>query len=174
MSPPKSASSGGPESADCFELVTAVCDQLRIRWALAGALAAMRYRVDERTTNDIDLLVADETGLVEALVAEGFDVRPYDDDGAVYLIRATKTACAVDLMIPVTEYQELALQRSQDHVLTAEDVIVHKLIAGRPRDLSDIESILASGIELDEIYIEHWAEIWDVSDLWTAIGQPGR
>src|SRR5450756_997582 len=118
MSPPKSASSGGPESSDCFELVTAVCDQLRIRWALAGALAAMRYRVDERTTNDIDLLVADETGLVEALVAEGFDVRPYDDDGAVYLIRATKTACAVDLMIPVTEYQELALQRSQDHVLT--------------------------------------------------------
>jgi hypothetical protein len=59
-------------------------------------------------------------------------------------------------------------------VLTADDVIVHKLIAGRPRDLSDIESILASGIALDEIYIEHWAEIWDVSDLWTAVGQPDR
>jgi hypothetical protein len=157
---------------DCFEIVTAVCDYLGIQWAVAGALAAMRYRVDERPTNDVDLLVSDDAGLIEALVAEGFDVRPYDDAGAVYLIRATKTACAVDLMIPVTEYQELALQRSQDHVLTAEDVIVHKLIAGRPRDLSDIESILASGIELDETYIEHWAEVWDVSDRWTAIRRP--
>src|SRR5260370_14848439 len=171
MSPRKSASSDGPENVGCFEAVTAVCDQLGIQWALAGAFAAMRYRVDERPTNDIDLLVADDTGLVEALVAEGFDVRPYEDDGAVYLIRATKTRCAVDLMIPVTEYQELALERSQDHVLTAEDVIVHKLIAGRPRDLSDIESILASGIGLDESYIQHWAQIWDVNDRWAAMRQ---
>jgi hypothetical protein len=61
MSPLKSASSGGPESADCFEIVTNLCDHLRIEWALAGALAVMRYRVDERPTNDIDLLVANST-----------------------------------------------------------------------------------------------------------------
>src|ERR1700676_1483613 len=117
MSPLKSASSGGPESVDCFEIVTSLCDHLRIEWALAGALAAMRSRAYERPTNDIDLLVANNTGLVEGLVTEGFDVRPFDDDGAVYLIRATRAACAVDLMIPVTEYQELALKRSRDHVL---------------------------------------------------------
>jgi hypothetical protein len=172
MSPPKSASSGELESGDCFAIVTALLDNLGTQWAVAGALAAMRYRVDERPTNDIDLIVADAAGLVEALVGDGFDVRSYDDDGAIYLIRATTTTCVVDLLIPVTEYQGLALRRSQDNVLTAEDVIVHKLIAGRPRDIGDIRSILASGMRLDETYVEHWAEVWDVTETWNAVARP--
>src|SRR6266542_2457824 len=35
----------------------------------------------------------------------------------------------IDILFPETEYQELALTRSVEHVLTVEDVIVHKLIA---------------------------------------------
>jgi hypothetical protein len=171
MSPPKSEWSGGPGSAKCFETVTALCDRLGISWAVAGALAAMRYRAEERPTRDIDLLIADDAGLVEALVDAGFDVHAYSDEGLVHLIRATRTGCVVDLMLPVTDYQHLALQRSVDHVLTAEDVVVHKLIAGRPRDRSDIESILASGIALDSGYIEHWADEWDVADRWAEMRQ---
>jgi len=47
-----------------------------------------------------------------------------------------------------------------------EDVLVHKLIAGRPRDLADIEDILASRPELDEAYVDRWVEYWDVGELW--------
>ena len=52
----------------------------------------------------------------------------------------------------MVEYQRVALRRSVDHVLTAEDVIVHKLIAWRLRDRDDIRSILeAAGAELADV-----------------------
>jgi hypothetical protein len=53
--------------------------------------------------------------------------------------------------------------------LTAEDVIVHKLIAGRFQDIADIEAIIASKTPLDESYIEHWATYWDVLTTWHSL-----
>ena len=70
------------------------------------------------------------------------------------------------LTVAIVDYQSVALDRATDHVLTAEDVIVHKLIAWRPRDRNDIASILDTGIELDDEYIRHWASEWDVADRW--------
>lgn len=72
----------------------------------------------------------------------------------------------IDLLLPVVEYQEVALGRAADRVITAEDVIVHKLIAWRPRDRDDILSILEIATGLDEHYIEHWAREWDVLERW--------
>ena len=57
-------------------------------------------------------------------------------------------------------------------VLTVEDVIVHKLIAGRYRHLADIEEILETKPSLEEPYIERWAEFWEVLDRWHALGRP--
>jgi hypothetical protein len=56
---------------------------------------------------------------------------------------------------------------------TVEDVIIHKLIAGRPRDLDDIRSILSTDRELDESYILENARQWDVIDRWEAISGRG-
>lgn len=46
-------------------------------------------------------------------------------------------------------------------------MLIHKLIAWRPRDRNDIASILDGGPRLDEQYIEHWANEWEVLDRWT-------
>lgn len=166
MSPPKSSSSAEHEHAGCLETIRAICSRLDIHWAVAGALAAMRYRATERPTADVDLLIEDSEGLVGALIDEGFDVQAFADEGLVHLIRARRGDCIVDLMLPVTDYQEIALGRATQHVLTVEDVIIHKLIAGRPRDDADIASILTSGVRLNSKYIEHWANEWDVADRW--------
>ena len=41
---------------------------------------------------------------------------------------------------------------------TAEDLILHKLFAGRPRDLEDVRGVLArKGGTLDRAYLRHWA-----------------
>jgi hypothetical protein len=129
----------------------------------------MRYRSTERPTADVDLLVGSSKGLVHLLVEQGFDVRPFQDEESVFLIRARRGDCLVDLMVPVTDYQELALRRADQHVLTAEDVIIHKLIAGRSRDYADVQSILSTGLRLDEAYLDHWAQEWDVIDRWNAL-----
>jgi len=112
MSPPKSSSSAEHEHAGCLETIRAICSQLDIDWAVAGALAAMRYRATERPTVDVDLLIENSEGLVGALIDEGFDVQAFADDGLVHLIRARRGDCTVDLMFPVTDYQEIALGRA--------------------------------------------------------------
>ncbi len=37
-----------------------------------------------------------------------------------------------------------------------EDLVIHKLVAGQPRDLEDIRSILARKPNLDEAYLKRW------------------
>ena len=81
-------------------------------------------------------------------------------------------------MFAGTDYQHEAIRRARQEsfddgasarVLTAEDVIVHKLIAGRTQDIADIEAILAAKLPLDEDYIEQWATYWDVLSYWRSL-----
>jgi predicted nucleotidyltransferase len=154
-----------------------ILDAASIRWALMGALAANRYRLAPRLTNDIDLLLADSGGsldeLEQALESAGWSVVRADPGGE--LLRLThETYGMADLLIAGTEYQQQALQRATEEpvgdiaikILTIEDVIVHKLIAGRYQDLADIEAILASSPEMDREYIRSWATFWDVLERW--------
>lgn len=160
--------------------IGALLDGLSIRWALAGGLAANRYRRSARHTDDVDLLLAD-TGpglgtLESTLIAAGWSVNRADPEGD--LLRARHSALGpVDLLIAGTPYQQEAIRRALVDaetipgagavpVLTAEDVIVHKLIAGRYRDLADIEEIIESGTPLQADYIERWARFWEVLDRW--------
>jgi len=77
--------------------------------------------------------------LERRLIDAGYDVDVIADVGEPpHLIRCQRGAEAVDILLPVVEYQRVALARALDQVLTAEDVIVHKLIAWRLRDRDDI------------------------------------
>ena len=160
--------------------IGALLDGLSIRWALAEGLAANRYRRSPRHTDDVDLLLAD-TGpgldsLESTLTAAGWSVDRADPEGD--LLRARHSALGpVDLLIAETPYQQEAIRRALVEVetvpgagtvstLTVEDVIVHKLIAGRYRDLANIEEILESGTPFQADYIEPWAKFWEVLDRW--------
>lgn len=150
---------------------------MSIRWALIGALAANRYRVSPRLTNDIDLLLADSgrgpDELENTLISAGWSVQ-WADPGRELLRLKHDTYGVADLLIAGTEYQQQAIQRAIEEpfgditirVLTVEDVIVHKLIAGRYQDLADIEAILSSSPEIDRQYIASWAAFWDVLERW--------
>lgn len=137
---------------------------------LIGALAAGQYRLDPRATTDVDFLVRSLTGVPEHFEAQGYDVRVMTEPGETepYVVFIRGEGVAVDALRAETEYQRVAMDRAVDGVLTVEDVIVHKLLAWRPRDQDDVASILAAGHPLDIGYIERWAEEWDVLDRWRA------
>ncbi len=78
---------------------------------------------------------------------------------------ATGLTC-VSRATPIIAFQQSALARASDGVVTADDVIVFKLIAWRSRDRDDVRSILEAGVPLDDAYIERWARAWDVADRW--------
>jgi hypothetical protein len=141
---------------------------LAVEWTLVGALAANDYRATPRFTTDLDTMAAWDDRLVDRLRAAGYDVDVVADPGEPpHLIRCHRGPEAVDILIPVIDYQRIALDRAVGHVLTAEDVIIHKLIAWRDRDRDDIRSILESGLPLDASYLGHWIDEWDVRDRWS-------
>lgn len=161
---------------DTLEAIGAILARLGIHWALFGALAANLYRAETRLTQDVDLLLADTGPGIEALEAAlrsaGWQVRRAIPDGT--LLRARHPDLGdVDLVVAQTPYQDEALARTREQalrdgsrvrVLAIEDVILHKLIAGRARDVADVESILDATLPLDESYLSRWAAEWEVAE----------
>lgn len=143
-------------------------DRLGHRPVLIGALAAVRYRAEARATTDVDFLVRSLAGVKEHFEARGYRVRAMTEPGAdePYVVFIRGPGVAVDALVAETEYQRAAMARAVDGVLSVEDVIVHKLLAWRPRDRDDIDSILAVGHRLDRDYIARWAAEWQVTERW--------
>ncbi len=164
---------------DVVAALAALLGAHRVGWVVMGAVAANRYRREVRLTGDLDLLLAshgsDGLGALEAAFENaGWSVRRGSPDGAILRLRHA-TLGAVDLVLAETEYQRAAIERAVSdlsgrgvplRVLRIEDVLVHKLIAGRSRDIADIEDILARRPELDEAYVERWVAYWEVGELW--------
>lgn len=146
---------------------------LAIDAVVIGAVAALRYRATARTTSDVDLLIDTMEGVREAFERRGYTVEEIaDPSGKPFLAVAQGDGVRIDMMLAETAYQVGALRRAQDGYLSPEDVIVHKLVAWRPRDRDDIESILSTKERLDLDYIEKWAREWGVSDRWERARTP--
>jgi predicted nucleotidyltransferase len=158
----------------------AIFAALGIRWVLIGALAANRYRGAPRMTEDIDVLIddakLDRDALEQALRDHGWDARRADPHGELMRLRHPTLGVA-DILVAGTDYQREAILRARQEpldgtpipVLRIEDVIVHKLIAGRTQDIADIEAILATRPSFDRGFVERWAEFWELTDRWRAV-----
>jgi len=147
------------EPRDFYADLAETLGDLGAAWALAGALAVQHYTAKQRFTTDADLLVTWNEGLIAAIEERGWQVRVYADPGDTpHLIRAKRGEDSVDLLVALTDYQRESLRRAPDHVLTPEDLIVHKLIAWRARDRVDIRSIIEAGHQVDWGYVRRWAD----------------
>ncbi len=152
----------------------------RLQYAIMGgiAVAAWEYL---RVTRDVDVLVAIDqsriAGAVEHFRAAGFHTRrnpPVFDVGGhkfIQLFREPRDLfleIRVDLMLATSEFQQVALQRrtmlelpglaSKVAVVTCEDLIILKLLAGRIIDRSDVAALLkANRNHFDLEHLVHWA-----------------
>lgn len=71
----------------------------------------------------------------------------------------------VDMFLVTTEYQKSAFRRRirknlngiRSWLIAPEDLIIHKLIAGRDRDLADIMDIILMNPTIEKKYLDHWA-----------------
>ena len=166
---------------NALSALASILRELGIRWVLIGALAANRYRTSPRLTQDVDLLLAGVGAgldrLERAAHAAGWEVQRASPEGELLRLRHPELGIA-DLLIAGTEYQQEAIRRARHEpagngetvpVLAVEDVIVHKLIAGRTQDLADLEAILSARVPVDEGYVERWATFWEVLDRWQAL-----
>lgn len=151
-------------------------------YALIGGYAVNAWATP-RVTDDFDFVVLanrQDIEKVEGLLsAAGFEhLRRQDsgEDSGPDFVRMFNSdrRLIIDLQTAKTDYQDLVIERavgslkSGVRVATPEDVVILKLIAGRSQDQKDLIDIVRSA-ELEWPYVEHWAEVWQVSDRLAAI-----
>ena len=145
----------------------------RLPFMLIGGQAVLLHG-RPRLTEDIDVTlgtgpdgwrpvreICDELALtplpedLEAFVRETF----------VLPARHLETGMRVDFIFSTTPYERQAIQRAVGVELegvsvpfaTAEDLILHKLFAARPRDVEDAAGVVRrKGRDLDWSYLERW------------------
>lgn len=136
---------------------------------------AVNFLGDPRFTKDLDLVITidpkKETNFIKVLRKNGFKFR---EDTLKILLKAGNMfevydpaeIYRIDFWIPKTDFENHAFSRKQTkkwenkkiHFTSPEDLILFKLLAGRPQDILDIKSILGRQKgKLDRKYLKFWA-----------------
>lgn len=82
-----------------------------------------------------------------------------------------RSGIRVDFIFSFSPYERQAIERAKDIRLgrsfvrfaSLEDVVIHKVIAGRAKDLEDVKSILLKNPKYDFVYIGKWLKKFDKS-----------
>lgn len=167
-----------PEAPDFEGLLARVTDGLGaagLDFMLIGGQAVLLHG-EPRLTQDVDVTLGASPDSLHQVLTACKDMRltPLPED-VVGFVRETfvlpvsdrATGIRVDLIFSTTPYEAMAIQRAvrvdirgrSVPFASAEDLILHKLFAGRPRDLEDVRGVVARQREsLDWGYLHHWAD----------------
>ena len=168
--------------------------QLGIPYAIIGGLAVRQWG-EPRFTQDVDVTamfpLEDTVPLLQELVAHFPPRLPDAVDFArrqrVLLVRASN-GVPLDISLCLPGYEEEVMARAVDWELepdrvvrlcSAEDLVIHKAVAGRPQDLRDIEGVVyRQGSTLDAATIRRWlgafAAVLEQPDLLERFETPWR
>ena len=162
-----------PSASDTADLLRAFSSALRAcgcRWYLFGAQAVTIWG-RPRLTMDVDVTVhlasIDAAGLVACLAAVGFRLSGEFSDEFVRTTRVLPlvyqpSGVPVDVVLAGPGLEERFLERTERvkvgdftvPVISPEDLIVTKVLAGREKDIEDIRGILeVRGDRLDAVYV---------------------
>lgn len=158
----------GPLPSEKIVALRDVLEANSVPYAFGGAVALFYYR-DPRSTIDIDVNIflsperrSEVDGLLSGLYP--LDTEKFDADvGMTAQTRSLWGSTYIDLFFSNTEFHESMAQRVQRYpfldteinVLTAEDLLVCKVLYDRPKDWVDIEAV-AKNRDLDAGYIRSW------------------
>ncbi|MHC4752932.1 MAG: nucleotidyltransferase [Planctomycetota bacterium] len=148
-------------------------DQEKIPYMIIGGQAVLLYG-RPRLTRDIDITLGidtDKFALIEG-VYKNLNLKPLAEnpqdfarDTKVLPTEEPESKVRVDFIFSFTPYEARAIKRAKQVLLddypakfaSCEDVIIHKMVAGRAIDDEDVKSILAKNKDtIDFKYIEKW------------------
>jgi hypothetical protein len=173
------------ELAETVREVAELFERLAIPYVVMGGLAVRVYGIP-RATYDIDFTAAVPRDrlpdLYAAVTGLGYTVpEPYtagwvDEVGGMPLVKFRlylgTGGIDVDVFLAESPFQTNLLERRRRAdvdgftvwLVSPEDLILLKLIAGRPRDLADVGDVVFIQGRLDESYLRHWAASLGVLD----------
>jgi predicted nucleotidyltransferase len=148
-------------------------DDKKIPYMIIGGQAVLLYG-RPRLTRDIDITLGVDSDQFETIAEVcrdiGLKILPVDPKAfaaqtKVLPAEDSDSKMRVDFVFSFTPYEQQAMKRTQKIKLagypvcfaSCEDVIIHKMLAGRAVDEEDIKSILvrhSGGINL--VYVKNW------------------
>lgn len=165
---------------DALKIASRLLQSQGIAHALLGGMAANLYRREARATQDVDLgIVASPAELVA--VVEAFRKAGWQPEVRAKKAEALRLAHTdlprIDLLIAGTPFEESAIARAatltidgqEMTIVTPEDLVVYKLIAGRARDYEAVGAILNMSENLSQIdgaYVLGWLDQFGLADRW--------
>jgi len=153
--------------------------QASIPYMVIGGQAVLLYG-EPRLTRDIDVTLGIGVGelarIKKVLPAMGLKIlvkndREFVERTMVLPTKDKESEIRVDFIFSSSPYERQAIGKARDIKLgrtrvkfaSLEDVVIHKVISGRPRDLEDIKSILVKNPRYDSDYISGWLREFDQS-----------
>ncbi len=150
-----------------------------IPYMVVGGQAVLLYG-EPRLTRDIDIALGiGVNGLdkvKKTIKAIGLKIlvekeKEFVEQNMVLPTLDKKSGIRVDFIFSFSPYEKQAIERGKDIKLgrtlvkfvSLEDLVIHKVIAGRARDLEDVKFILLKNPKYDLVYIEKWLEEFDKS-----------
>lgn len=157
------------------KLLERIADELsaqNIPYMIIGGQAVLLYG-EPRLTKDIDVTLGiGSEGLdqvmqsVENLKFKILVPEPEDfvKETMVLPTLHEKSGIRVDFIFSFSAYEHQAIKNSKQvkigaqdvYFASLEDVIIHKIIAGRPRDLEDVRSVILKNPDYNQDYIKKW------------------
>jgi predicted nucleotidyltransferase len=150
-----------------------------IPYMVIGGQAVLLYG-EPRLTRDIDITlgigVSELRRIKKVLPAMGLKVlvkkvQEFVERTMVLPTKDRESDIRVDFIFSFSPYERQAIGRARDikvggsqvKFASLEDVVVHKVVSARPRDLEDIKSILVKNPKYDSDYISGWLKEFDQS-----------
>jgi hypothetical protein len=148
-------------------------------YMIIGGQAVLLYG-EPRLTRDIDVTLGVDVEHIDELLAvvQELALKPIPEDLESF-VRKTMvlpaldetTGIRVDFIFSFTPYETGAINRARKILImeqevnfaSPEDVIIHKIFAGRPRDIEDVKNIILKNPGIDNQYIRSWLREFDAS-----------
>ncbi len=144
-----------------------------------GGQAVLLYG-EPRLTRDIDITLGVNVDELDKIlrITSNLRLKVLVEDEQDFVKRTMvlpvmeeESGIRIDFIFSFSLYEKQAIERAKEIKLgrtsvrfgSLEDVVIHKVIAGRPRDIEDVKSILAKNPNYDLDYIEKWLEEFDVT-----------
>jgi predicted nucleotidyltransferase len=164
---------------ELLEKTALALDERSIPYMLIGGQAVLLYG-EPRLTKDIDMTlgVGPERLLDVVEMVEGLGWKVLVEAPGEFVRQTMVLPCSepltgvrVDFIFSSSAYERQAVERvrhvpigkAQVRFASVEDLIIHKIIAGRPRDLEDVKGILVKNREVDARYVRQWLEQFEVT-----------
>lgn len=156
---------------ELLERLARALDHAHLPYMVIGGQAVLLYG-EPRLTRDIDITLgvdvdrqADVLGVATSLrITPLVDPQSFTRDTMVLPCLEPASGIRIDFIFSFTLYERQAIDRAA-HIsigharvrfATPEDLIVHKMLAARPRDHEDVTGIVLKQPHLDLAYVRHW------------------